>query len=55
VNLGGGGVELNDTHMLIVSADDVSLLADSVYVIERERERKRNLYFFWSLIRWVLW
>jgi len=45
VNLGGGGVELNDTHMLIVSADDVSLLADSVYVIERERENEIFIFF----------
>jgi len=50
-------VELNVTHMLLVSADDVILLADSVYVIYRKREikEKRNLYFCCSIMRWVLW
>jgi len=33
------GVELNDKHMLLVSANDVSLLADSVYVIKREKAK----------------
>jgi len=60
------GLKLNDIHQLLVSADDVSLLADSVYGIKRERERrkeerkkerkkKRNLYFCWSIMRSVLW
>ena len=56
-------LKLNDTHQLLVSADDVNLLADSVYGIKRERERERekgrkkkgNVYFCWSIMRSVLW
>ena len=33
---------MNDTHQRVVSADGVSLLADSVCVIKRERERERE-------------
>ena len=33
---------MNDTHQLPISADDVSLLADSVRIVERERERERE-------------
>jgi general stress protein CsbA len=41
-------LELNDTHLLVVSVDVVSLLADRLYVIkgeikkERRKERKEN-------------
>jgi len=35
---------LNNTHQLLVSADDVGLLADGFYVIKREinKERKKG-------------
>ena len=43
-------LKLNDTHQLLVSADDINLLADSVYGIKRERERKeerkREMFIF---------
>jgi hypothetical protein len=31
------GLKLNDTYQLLVSADDDSLLADSIYGINREK------------------
>jgi hypothetical protein len=36
------GLKLNDTRQLLVSADNISLLADSVYVIRREERRKER-------------
>ena len=33
---------MNDTHQLPISADDVSLLADSVRIVERERKKERK-------------
>jgi hypothetical protein len=38
------GLKLNDTHqlLLVVSAADVSLLTESLYVIKRERKKERK-------------